>query len=144
MRLFFICIFSFSLVCHVAASSKVCIDSHCVDVEIANTKALRQRGLMYRSHLPENKGAFFIFDSEDFHSFWMKNTWIPLDIIWIDSTLRVVDIQSSVPPCRQRRCPSYWPSKKALYVLEINAGQVSKYDIKMGDKVTITGLKNEY
>jgi uncharacterized membrane protein (UPF0127 family) len=72
----------------------------------------------------------FIFDVEQIHSFWMKNTHIPLDILRINSSLQIVDIQAA-QPCESDPCPSYIPSAPAQYVLEINQGRTTDNAIKI-------------
>lgn len=70
--------------------------------------------------LAKNKGMLFVFDRLDIHPFWMKDTLIPLDIIWLDHDLQVVDIQSA-EPCTTTICKSYFPVALSQYVLEINS-----------------------
>jgi len=111
----------------------VCFGEKCFQVEIAKTKAQRERGLMYREKLDKDKGMLFIFDKEGMYPFWMKNTLIPLDIIWIDGNNKVVFISQNVQPCKTLICPSAVPSEQAKYVLEINAGFAEKLQIKTGD-----------
>lgn len=94
-------------------------------VEIADTTAKRARGLMYRKELGKNKGMLFIFPNSAKHSFWMANTKIPLDIIWMDENYNVVHVEKNVPPCSSKNiilCPQYTPKTSAKYVLEVNAG----------------------
>jgi len=105
----------------------------CIEVELAREEAEHKRGLQLRASLGSNSGMLFIFPLSRRHSFWMKDTLIPLDIIWIDDTHRVVHIESNVPPCKTDTCPSYSPDEAALYVLEINAGYVKKIGIVAGD-----------
>jgi uncharacterized membrane protein (UPF0127 family) len=76
---------------------------------------------MFRETLAEEMGMLFIFDQEDFHSFRMKNTLIPLDMVRLNSNLQIMDIQQA-EPCKTDDCPSYLPSSKAQYVLELNQG----------------------
>lgn len=102
-------------------TNQVCMSDHCFDVEIADTDVLRQQWLMYRETLPSQSGMLFVFDKEQKYPFWMKNTLIPLDIIWIDRDNRIVDIQTATP-CKTEPCPTYDPKADSLYVLEINAG----------------------
>lgn len=92
-------------------------------------------GLMNRQHLAQNQGMLFIFGKEDYYSFWMKNTLIPLDIIWIDDSQKIVDIESSVPPCESPTCPSYKSDQRASYVLEIPAGSSQQFGLIIGQKV---------
>src|SRR5690625_7253366 len=79
---------------------------------------------MFRDSLGKHSGMLFIFEREAQRAFWMKNTRIPLDIIYMDSRFRVVGISADTPPCRSRsgRCPSYPSAAPARYVLAINAG----------------------
>ncbi|MBS3151151.1 DUF192 domain-containing protein [Candidatus Woesearchaeota archaeon] len=116
--------------------SKVCISNNCFRVEIADNPVERAGGLMFRKELEENSGMLFIFDSSGEHSFWMKNTLIPLDIIWIDENKEIVYIYENAQPCNQV-CNSVTPNKEAKYVLEINSGLVEKYNFKTGEGVRI-------
>jgi|CXWL01.1.fsa_nt_gi uncharacterized membrane protein (UPF0127 family) len=105
-----------------------------IAVEIAVTPQQQEQGLMFRKSLAENSGMLFIFDQERMMSFWMKNTLIPLDVIFLDQQGTVVDIQT-MPPClsEQAECPSYPAKGKAKYALEINAGKAEKLGLKNGD-----------
>ncbi len=115
-------------------SATVCFPSTCVNAELAQTREERSQGLMHREHL--EGGMLFVFESEGTHSFWMKNTLIPLDMIWIGKDMRVVHIEHAVP-CTTESCRSYTPSAPALYVLETNAGFAEKNGIRVGDITTI-------
>jgi len=115
--------------------NKVCFNNYCFFVEMADDSSERSRGLMERESLDSDKGMLFIFDQESRHSFWMKNTLIPLDMIWINSNKEVVHIEKNVPPCQVDPCPSYGPDKDARYVLEISAGQSDQAKIQINDKV---------
>ena len=112
-------------------TNRACINNNCFDVEIAETSAERMKGLMNRESLDENSGMFFIFDKEKEYSFWMKNTLIPLDIIWLNKDMEIVHIEKNVQPCEEDPCQRYTPSKPAKYVLELNAGQVDKNNIEV-------------
>ena len=90
------------------------------------------QGLMYRQNLPENAGMLFIFTNEEPRSFWMKNTYISLDIIYINSKKEIVSIQKYTQPRSTYSIPS---EKPAMYVLEVNAGFTDKYGIHPGDKI---------
>ncbi len=92
-------------------------------VEIANTDLKRQKGLMNREKLESGTGMLFIFDTEDTHTFWMKNTLIPLDIAWISSDNQVVDIQT-MTPCEKDPCALYKSKAPAQFVLEVNQGEL--------------------
>ena len=88
-------------------------------VEIAETRSQRQRGLMFRSDLPQNTGMLFDFGEETQLSMWMKNTFIPLDIIWLNSDLEVIYIANAVP-CVTEKCDLYGPDiKKTKYVYRL-------------------------
>jgi len=116
----------------------VCIKGNCFQVELAITNAQREKGLMHRKELDKNKGMLFVFDKEGIYPFWMKNTLIPLDIIWIDSNSKVVFISQNVQPCKSLICPSILPAGPAKYVLEINAGKVKEIGLEVGDELKIT------
>lgn len=73
---------------------KICTDKVCFQVEIARTPQQHQQGLMYRTYLAEHRGMLFVFNSPEIYSFWMKNTLIPLDFVWLDEKGNIVDIQT--------------------------------------------------
>lgn len=115
---------------------QVCINNTCFSIEIAETPQERQIWLMHREHLPEKSGMLFVFQQQSPYGFWMKNTLIPLDMIWIDQDQKIIDIQQAVP-CTTDPCPSYKPSWPALYVLELNSWISEKYGIKVWDNIEI-------
>ena len=117
------------------AKNQVCFKDMCVDVEVVQNTEDLTRGLQFRESLDANKGMLFIFPHSRRQSFWMKDTFIPLDMIWINQALEVVHIARDVPPCRADPCPTYVPSLAALYVLEVNAGGAADLGITVGDKV---------
>lgn len=117
----------------------VCVDQDCVIVEVVDTPAERQLGLMNRSKLAEDAGMLFVFEEMGIHSFWMKKTLIPLDAIWIGDNLHVMEIQTMVP-CTQEPCPVYTPTLPAKYVLEVNAGWAEKNGVGPGELVTMYGI----
>jgi len=100
-------------------------------VEIADSREEWSRGLMFREKLEPNHGMLFVFDEEGLHPFWMKNTLIPLDVIWISGDGKVIDKQT-VSPCIEDPCPVYSPENKAKYALEVNAGE---FEGKKGDGI---------
>ena len=108
-----------------------------VYVEIADEPHELNQGLMFRENLESNRGMFFVFDDERILSFWMKNTLIPLDMLFIGTDFRIVDIKENIPPCKEDPCPSYPSKKPAKYVLEVNAGFTLKNDIKIDDQVSL-------
>lgn len=118
--------------------NQVCFGSDCFGVELAKTNSEIEKGLMYRKELAQDAGMLFVFDKEGIYPFWMKNTLIPLDIIWIDSSNKVVFIVDNFQPCESLICPSATPAVKAKYVLEINAGICQQIGLKVGDLVQIS------
>jgi hypothetical protein len=109
-----------------------------IDAEIADTPLKRSVGLMYRDHLKKDHGMLFFFSQPQAWSFWMKNTKIALDLIWLDAKKRVTHIERNVPICTKTddSCPQYRPnSDDAMYVLEIAGGTVDGYKIEKGIKL---------
>jgi len=101
-------------------------------VEIAKTDEEKARGLMNREALPENAGMWFVFSQPVQEEFWMKDTLIPLDIIFVDQGMRIVHIKENAVPKSVEMISSPEPF---MYVLEINAGKTTQHGIKVGDKV---------
>lgn len=102
-------------------------------VEVADDDAERARGLMFRDALPIGDGMLFIHDNEEPRAYWMKNTRIALDILYFDSTRRLVAQQRDVPPCSLGDgCPPYPSEAPARYVLELNAGEAARLDLQEG------------
>lgn len=114
---------------------KICVQSTCFTIEIADTFAARQQWLMQRTSLSQDAGMLFVFDVPDIYGFWMKNTLIPLDIIRLDKNFVVVDT-ATMTPCTADPCPSYVPQWQSLYALEVNAWLVQKYSIQIWDIAT--------
>ena len=107
-----------------------------INVEIADDDNTRMKGLMFREKLEENNGMLFVFEEGDYQTFWMKNTLIPLDIIFIDKGMKIVDIKYAVP-CQKDPCILYKSSKSAKYVLEMNGNFTTRNSIKPGDKIIL-------
>ena len=102
-------------------------------VEIADDDAERSRGLMFRDELAAGRGMLFIHEREQALAYWMKNTRIPLDILYFDDAGRLVSQQRDVPPCSLGdRCPPYPSRAPARYVLELNAGEAAKMALQDG------------
>ena len=102
-------------------------------VEIADDDAERARGLMFRDEMAVTHGMLFIHDREEPQSYWMKNTHIPLDILYFDGAHRLVSQQRDVPPCSLGdACPPYPSDAPALYVLELNAGEAARLKLQVG------------
>jgi len=103
------------------------------NVEIADDDAERARGLMFRDSMEESHGMLFIHDVEAPQAYWMKNTHIPLDILYFDDERRLVSQQRDVPPCSLGDgCPPYPSTAPARYVLELNAGEAAKLELETG------------
>jgi uncharacterized protein len=105
-----------------------------IDVEIARTSEEQSRGLMYREQLNESSGMLFIFNDPTIRYFWMKNTLIPLDIIFIDENKSIINIEDAIP-CKNDPCSTYSSKRGAKYVLEVNQGYCLMNGIKEGDKI---------
>lgn len=115
-----------------------------VEVEIADGIFEVMRGLMYRTELAENRGMLFVFGEEQQRSFWMKNTFIPLSIAYIDSEGRIVDIQKMEPvnngqAVPDAELPRYVSAEPAQYALEVNQGFYEERGIEVGDTVELPG-----
>lgn len=116
-----------------ANGSWVELAGHRYKVEVAADDASRARGLMFRDELPPDHGMLFIHESEAPQAYWMKNTRIPLDILFFDSARKLVAQQRDVPPCSAGdRCPPYPSNAPARYVLELNAGQAARLRVADG------------
>lgn len=105
-----------------------------IDIEIAGTEAERNQGLMYRKSMQENQGMLFIMDDFRPQSFWMHNTHISLDIIYVDIDSNIVSVQKYTEPYSDASLPSNKPAK---YVVEVIAGFYDKYQLKEGDKISV-------
>ena len=107
-----------------------------VPVEIARTPAERSRGLMFRISLPENEGMLFLFERPDQLSFWMRNTLIPLDMIFIEDSMRVLGVVENAEPRTDtgRSVPGL-----SQYVLEVNGGWAQRHGIGPGTRVRFEG-----
>lgn len=103
-------------------------------VEIARTPAEWQKGLMHRQHLGEREGMLFVGEREQQQSFWMKNTTIPLDILFLDSQWKVVHIAENTTPLSEEPIPSQQP---AAHVLELRGGTAQKFGLKRGQSLQV-------
>jgi len=117
-------------------------DGAAIQVELAIDDATRGQGLMYRDRMAEDRGMLFMFPQSGDYPFWMKNTLIPLDMIWIDDGRRIVHIWSNVPPCKADPCPNYPPNANARYVLELAAGVAAKHHLANGQALRFKGTDN--
>jgi uncharacterized protein len=108
--------------------------------ELADTVEERARGLMFRPSLEKNRGMLFTFAEPQQWSFWMKNTRISLDIIWMDGNKKIVHIERNVPTCSRTDdgCPQYQPNERALYVLELASGSADALKLDRGTTLRFT------
>ncbi len=105
-----------------------------LNIEVAKTEYEQETGLMYRKHMKEDQGMLFIYtDERPRPNFYMKNTYIGLDLVYINAAHKVVDINENAKPLDETPIPSTAP---AQYVLEINAGMAEQWGLKVGDKVS--------
>ncbi|WP_223786705.1 DUF192 domain-containing protein [Marinicella meishanensis] len=125
------------------AQNRVTLKGQTFDVEVANDNQSRAMGLMFRENMASDAGMLFIFPQPQPLAFWMKNTLIPLDILYFDQNRKLINISERTPPCKNTttRCPNYPSVRPAKYVLEINAGLSEQYGFQPGDELIIE-LKN--
>lgn len=116
-----------------------------ISVEVADSSEKRAKGLMYRENLPDESGMLFVFEEAGIRNFWMKNTLIPLDMIFLSSDKKIVGISNNVQPCADnffetlvQPCPHISSESPAQYVLEVRGGFVEENDIEVGDALKFT------
>jgi uncharacterized membrane protein (UPF0127 family) len=108
-----------------------------IDIQIANNDFDRELGLMFRKQMDENKGMLFIFSEEAKQSFWMRNTLISLDMVFVNASNKIVTIHKNTQTLSDQSYPSTAPAK---YVVEVNGGYCSKHNINEGDKINYIEL----
>lgn len=106
-------------------------------VEVADTDTARRQGLMDRERLEPGHGMLFVYQEPEILRFWMMNTRMPLDILFFDDHVRLVDINANVPPCVAEPCARYYSHVKAMYALELPAGTAAQLGAVNGDKLII-------
>jgi uncharacterized membrane protein (UPF0127 family) len=108
-----------------------------IHAELADTPQKRATGLMYREHLDADRGMLFMFTQAQAWVFWMKNTKISLDLIWMNEKKQIIHIEQNVPICTRTddSCPQYRPNEEALYVLELAAGRAESLKLQRGSKL---------
>ncbi len=111
-------------------------------LELAKTPEEQAQGLMYRESLPEKTGMLFLFSDPGVHKFWMKNTMIPLDMIWLDGNGKVLFVSAGTPPCRADPCANYGPDAEAASVLEIAGGMAAREKVTVGARLKVV-LSNQ-
>lgn len=119
------------------ASPSVELHGHRFSVELATNNASREHGLMMRTTLAGDHAMLFVFQDEQPRAFWMKNTLIPLDILYFDSDHQLVSVQRNVPPCKADPCAIYPSDGPARYVLELPAGTARTIGAQVGDTLEV-------
>ena len=120
-------------------SAKAIIAGQEILLEVARTPSEQAMGLMYRKSLPANRGMLFPFNPPQPVYFWMKNTLIPLDMVFLRNGV-VQNIAANVPPCTSDPCPTYGPGTTVDQVIELQGGRTAELGLKKGDRVTIQKL----
>lgn len=123
-----------------APGPSVSLGGHRFSAEIAATPAEQAHGLMDRTSMPADHGMLFVFPQAQPLTFWMKDTLIPLDMLFFDDAHRLVTIRANVPPCKVDPCPTYASTAPARYVLELNAGTAAKLGLRKGDVITFSNV----
>lgn len=128
---------------HAAAATdtpSVTLHGQAFSTEFAVTDAQRELGLMHRAYMDPDHSMLFVFPDDQPRAFWMKNTLIPLDILFFSNDRKLVAMQLNAQPCTADPCALYPSGKeRARYVLELNAGVAGKVGLKLGDELTISG-----
>lgn len=120
-----------------APTSQITLHEHKISIEVAADAASREQGLMNRTHLAKGRGMLFVFPDDAPRWFWMKNTLIPLDILFFDANATLLSMQLNVPPCKHDPCPTYASNGPARYVLELSGGSAERLHIESGDQMTL-------
>ena len=110
-------------------------------LELARTPEEQAQGLMFRESLAPRSGMLFPFPDASVHKFWMKNTMIPLDMVWLDPSGKVLFVSANTPPCRADPCPSYGPDAAAASVLEIAGGKAAIEKVTVGATLRFIEVK---
>lgn len=126
-----------------AGGDYVTLRGHRIAVEIANDDASRAQGLMFRDHLAADHGMLFVFADDEPREFWMKNTHIPLDMLFFDAAGKLVALQRDAQPCRQDPCATYPSNVPARYVLELAGGSAAHMGVALGDALSIHAALGE-
>jgi len=118
--------------------SEVFIGDLKIHADLADTPNKQTNGLVWRSQLNDSEGMLFVFSSERSLNFWMKNMLIPIDIVFVTSDMKVINVYKSVPPCANDSCKPYASSKPAKYALELSAGFCERHGVHPGDSISIS------
>ena len=115
--------------------SRLILGGKVFTVEVADTAKLLEKGLSGHRSIKNDEGMLFVFQRPDKYGFWMKDMLFSIDILWIDSNLKIVHIEKSLRPETYPKI--FYPSSVALYVLELKAGEVQNLNLKIGDSLEI-------
>ena len=107
-----------------------------VVAEVADTPERTMYGYMFRREVKEDEGMVFVYPETGLHPFWMKNTLVPLDIIWMDEAFEVLHVETAAP-CKADPCPSYGTLRMSRYTLELKAGSAARDRLRVGDRIAI-------
>ncbi len=108
-----------------------------IDVEIAANREQREHGLMGRETLPAKQGMLFVYPDQAERAVWMRNTLLPLDVLFLSAESKIVSILKNLQPCRQQSCPIYSSKAQATYMLEVNAGFVEQNHLAIGQELRL-------
>jgi uncharacterized protein len=123
-------------------TAKIVVQKKIIALEVASTPREQMIGLMSRRSMPIDQGMLFEFSQPQPAQFWMKNTLIPLDMLFLNKGT-IKNIQANVPPCKADPCPSYGPKSDVLIdqVIELNAGRAATLGLKVGDKLLVQRVR---
>ena len=119
------------------------LHGHHFSIELATTQPAQEHGLMDRASMPADHGMLFVFKHTAPRVFWMKNTLIPLDMLFFDANRRLVAIQANAVPCHADPCALYPSDVPARYVLELNAGTTARLGIRKGDVMALSDTASD-
>jgi len=109
-----------------------------IRVEVMMRPEDMARGMMFRDSLAADRGMLFIHGSPGNYPYWMFQVKIPLDMMWLDESRKIVEISENTPPCPPgaKKCPTYGGHQRALFIVELAAGSVSRHHLRIGDTLT--------
>jgi uncharacterized protein len=116
------------------------VDGKKFNAIVADSFLKKMIGLMFRKKINNNECMLFVFGNESRYAIWMHNMLFPIDVAWINSKFRVVDIKENLNPCKLIDCKEYYPTKPAKYIMEFKSGALGKKRIKIGSKVDLSKL----
>jgi uncharacterized membrane protein (UPF0127 family) len=115
-------------------------DGAMIHLELAVTQEEIGQGLMFRASLPENRGMLFLFPEPRLATFWMKDTWVPLDMVFLDGAGTVVNVAADAEPCPSEPCPRYRSEAPVTAVLELLAGSAARHGVESGTTIVFSDV----